>query len=234
MNARAPRQRRRSSRRPRSCRGRSGSAEKRSSAGASRAHGPHQLAQKTTSAGRPPAPASRLASVTGPPDERSRGSAGAGRPLEECDASPNTASAASAAASTSVQPSSRSRRAIARPLRARPGGVRRGRFPTAEARRVQRQPLARAGDPVDDPRVVDELRLLGVAFGAHAPRLPHARQFLGRADQVLHPAGHLVARQKRRDRLRRVPARVHRDGDDLHFGGHLRAPSGSARPAGRR
>ena len=170
------------------------------------AHGPHQLAQKTTSAGRPRAAASRLASVTGDPARRSRGSAGAGRPVEECDASPNTASAASAAASRE-RPAEQSQPPCHR--RAAQRVARRGTSwaisDGCEARRVEREPLARGGDPVDDPRVVDELGLLGVSFGANAPRLPHARQFLGGADQILHPAGHLVARQKRRHRPSACP-----------------------------
>ena len=36
--------------------------------------------------------------------------------------------------------------------------------------------LPDAGDPVDEARVLDEVGVLGVAFGAHAPRLPHARR----------------------------------------------------------
>jgi hypothetical protein len=89
---------------------------KRSSAGASRAQGPHQLAQKTTSTGRPPAALSRLASVTRGPARPSRGSPGAKRPREDerSEASPKTTRAASPAAPTSVQASSRRRRDIER------------------------------------------------------------------------------------------------------------------------
>src|ERR1700728_4030671 len=87
-------------------------SEKRSSAGASLAHGPHQLAQNTTSAGRPPAPANRLESVTGRPTRRSRGSAGARRPVEELEAKPNTVSTAATAATTTIKARTRSRRVI--------------------------------------------------------------------------------------------------------------------------
>src|SRR5665213_981491 len=55
---------------------------KRSTAGASCWQGPHQLAQNTTSAGRPAAALRSEASVTGEPESSSLGSAGAARPAE--------------------------------------------------------------------------------------------------------------------------------------------------------
>src|ERR1019366_3607403 len=103
---------------------------KRSSAGASCAQGPHQLAQKITSEARPPAPARRLESVAGAPPMCSRGSAGAGRPLtaELLDFRPKTASAATAATIAAVMPSARSRRPIVVELSALPAAARRGLF----------------------------------------------------------------------------------------------------------
>src|SRR5271165_4625333 len=198
--------------------------EKRSSAGASREQGPHQLAQKTTSAGPPALSESRLESVAGGPARRSRGSAGArAPPVEEpCGASPNAISATSAAPAA-IQPRARRRRAIAKRSVGGQNGHVVGYFRWLETRGVDRYPLARAGDSVDEARVVDELGLLGVLFGAHPPRLPHPGELRSGADQVLHAAGHLMSSQKGGDGLGRVPPRVHRDGDDLRFGGHRRA-----------
>ena len=84
--------------------------EKRSSAGASCSQGPHQLAQNTTTAGRPREPASRPASVIG---RHRRDAPGEARVLagpavaERLDANPKIARAASAAPATSIHPSSR-------------------------------------------------------------------------------------------------------------------------------
>ena len=39
------------------------------------------------------------------------------------------------------------------------------------------------------------------------------------ADQVLHPPGHPMAREERRDRLGSVAAGIDGDGDDLHVRG---------------
>src|SRR5438067_13774177 len=77
-------------------------SEKRSSAGASCAQDPHQLAQKVTSTGPATAPRCDPGSATGGPASRWCGRAGAGRPeAGECgEASPNTAAAGRAAATT--------------------------------------------------------------------------------------------------------------------------------------
>src|ERR1039458_2328334 len=174
--------------------------EKRSSAGASRAQGPHQLAQNTTSAARPFAPARSPASVTGGPARRSRGSAGARGPTEEecSEASPNTINAVSAAAAETVTPRTRRCRAIAEGSERGQQGHVVGYFGGLKARGVDGLPLARGRDSVDESRSVDELGLLLVPFGAHPPRLPHLRELEGRADQVLHRQAHCFSRQKRR------------------------------------
>src|SRR5271165_5308295 len=131
--------------------------EKRSSAGASRAHGPHQLAQKTTTTGPPPDAPSRLDRVAGGPARRSRGRAGAGGPppADPRGASPKTIRATRAPAAT-IQPRARRRRAIAQ--RSARGQQRHvvSYFGRLEAGGVDRDPLARRGDPVDEARVVDE------------------------------------------------------------------------------
>src|SRR6202011_5526289 len=76
-----------------------GLCEKRSIAGASCTHGPHQLAQKTTAFERPPAESDWAAG----PARRSRGSAGAGRPRAgDVEERPKIASAASAQRITSA------------------------------------------------------------------------------------------------------------------------------------
>jgi hypothetical protein len=129
--------------------------EKRSSAGASRSQGPHQLAQNTTTAERPREAASRPARVIGRPPRRSRGSSGAARPAvaERLDAKPKIASAARAAPATSIHPSSRRPLGIAVTISGEP--TRRG--PPSAPGRVRRQTpepstqaeahCAREGDP---------------------------------------------------------------------------------------
>src|ERR1700760_402536 len=199
--------------------------EKRSIAGASRMHGPHQLAQKTTSVARPCAEASMLESVTAGPARCSRGSSGALRPVavEWLDDSPKTTNATIAA---SASASAISRGALVIPAPDSASGEQRdvvGDVCRLEARRVDRRALARRRDPVDQPRVVDELRLLRIAFRSDAPCLPHAREFMCVADEVLHPPRHLVMCEEARDGLRRVAFRVDRDRDDLRFRGDLRA-----------
>src|SRR5437763_3988820 len=150
--------------------------------------GSHQLAQKTTSAGRPCAPFKREERVACAPARCSLGSDGAWLPSLELplDAKPKIASAAiTAAARATVRPSRTPLLILALSV----GGQQRhvvGDLGRLEVRRVDRQALAGAGDAVDEPGVLDQIGVAGVAFGAHAPFFPGFRKFLLVADQVLH------------------------------------------------